>query len=222
MENFNTSKHDYKSLVLTKDFQVKPVYRMFGGKFGTTTQISEPGDIVIRRYTKTNDIIIEGAGVLNKQEVLNKLPRAVYTWLLNDAKKLVKGDWWDGTMEGTVSNQRYRKRLFSILRGINRPDIFNNIVEANQIKSNDIPQWSSAKALPKVLAGKSDAITYYVMLYPDTSVQVIEFSNGECINGGGTNLNTDSYQCKELQIHNIIKIEISNTKDVSINLYSNH
>ena len=63
MENFNTSKHDYKSLVLTSDFTIKPVYRVFEGKHGTTTQISSDADIVIRRYLRTNDVVVEGAGI---------------------------------------------------------------------------------------------------------------------------------------------------------------
>ena len=222
MENFNTSKHDYKSLVLSRDFAVKPVYRVFEGKHGTTTQISSDGDIVIRRYLRTNDVVVEGAGLLNKQEVLDKLPRNVYTWLLNnDGKKLVKGLWWDGTVEGTLNHQRYSRRILSILRGLNRPDIYNRIIQAIPLRSKDIPTWANAQSFPDILDGKPDRDTSYFIMYPDTSLVVLEFT-GEQKVGSDTSkpIEFDSINSIGLQIHNIIKIEILQTRTVCISLFT--
>ena len=222
MENFNTSKHEYKSLVLTKDFAIKPVYRVFEGKHGTTTQISSDSDIVIRRYLRTNDVVIENAGLLNRQEVLDKLPRDVHAWLLNnDGKKLIKGPWWDGTLEGTLNHQRYCRRILSLLRGLNRPDIYQRVLESKQLRSNEIPTWAGAAPLPELLNGNKDSDTYYFIMYPDTSLDVIEFNSEENIcNESGEPVQISSISSKELQIHNIIKIEISKTKVVSISLFT--
>lgn len=226
MENFNTSKHDYKSLVLTSDFTIKPVYRVFEGKHGTTTQISSDADIVIRRYLRTNDVVVEGAGILNKQEVLDKLPRHVYSWLLNnDGKKLVKGYWWDGTVEGTLNHQRYSRRILSLLRGLNRPDIYNRIMESTPLRSKDIPTWAGAQPFPKILDGKEDRDTYYFVMYPDTSLEVYEFngvSNINRVEGDPDEIEVSAINSKELQIHNIIRIEILQTKQVCISLLTNH
>ena len=223
MENFNYSKHDYKSLVLGQDFKVKPVYRVFEGKHGTTTQISNEKDIVIRRYIRTNDMVVEG--VLNRQEVLDKLPRELYSWLLsNEGKRLPKGYWWNGTKDGTVSHQRYCRRIFSLLRGLNRPDIFNKIIDSKQLRSGEIPSWASATPMPEILDGKDGFDTYYFVMYGDTSLKVIEFNDIENIDSADNHhiVSVDSINSKELQIHNIIKIEISKSKekDVSISLYT--
>lgn len=222
MENFNTSKHDYKSLVLSKDFKIKPVYRVFEGKHGTTTQISTDKDIVIRRYLRTNDVVVDGAGMLNKQEILDKLPRNVYDWLLNnEGKRIVKGYWWDGTPEGTISYQKYCRRILSLLRGLNRPDIYERIISSKHIRSQDLPAWASAKPLPKILDGKKDFDTYYFVMYPNTGLEVIEFNGEENIgNQDGKSIELESINPKDLQIHNIIKIEISKTKEVLISLYT--
>lgn len=222
MEHFNNSKHAFKSLVLSPDFKIRPVYRLLTGKFGTTTQLAEDNDIIIRRYTKTNDVIIEGAGILNKQEVLDKLPRNVYEWLLGDSKKLLKGEWWDGTQEDTVRYQRYRKRLMSVLRGINRPDIFTQVLAAKQILSADIPKWSTAKPLPEQLEGKDGYITYYIVMMNDTSVDVFEMDNLITTFDFSNSVVTADLNSKHLQIHNIIKIAISDDHDVTIELFTNH
>lgn len=222
MENYNTSKLGYKSLVLTQDFKVKPVYRLIDGKHATTTQLSTETDIVIRRYKHTNDLVIENAGFLNKQEVLDKLPKNVYEWLLsNDAFKLIKGEWWDGTLEGTLNYQRYSRRILSLLRGLNRPDIYERIMKSKQIRSTEIPSWVKAKPFPKVLDGNPDADTYYFVMYPNTGLEVYEFNGEECIDmDDGKAISFDSINSKDLQIHNIIQVEISKTKVVKISLYA--
>lgn len=222
MENYNTSKLGYKSLVLTKDFNIKPVYRLLDGKYPTTTQLSTETDIVIRRYKHTNDLVIENAGINNKQQILDKLPRNVYEWLISDdGNKLVKGPWWDGTLQGTQNYQRYARRILGLLRGLNRPDIYERILDSKQIRSPDIPSWVKAKPFPTTLAGKPDTDTYYFVMYPNTGLEVFEFNNEECIDRtDGKAIELNDINSKDLQIHNIIQVEISKTKVVTISLFA--
>ena len=167
-----------KTLVVDKNLVPKPVFAFSGkDRFQTTTQIAKDDDIIIKRYIKTNDVVIEGAGFTNKQDILNKIAPEVYKWLLdNDTFKLCKGPWFDGTV--TEAGNFYKRKLCNLLRGVAYPEIIEILFHRKHI--NMLPSWKDSKPLPSKLEGALGQDTYYFIFMSDSTVERIVFQEHLC------------------------------------------
>ena len=223
MELFNNSIKGVRSVVLDQNLKVKNVFRVAKGENLTTTQIYIEGkDIIVARNIKTNDLTVTGKHP--KNDVLKSLHPVINQWLLSDSvRKLPRGYWWDGREETTVCYLNYAKRISYLLRGVNYPGAYREIIEARHLKLRDIPKWEDAKPLPTTITPLEEEGTDYIFVFhEDTSLTKYALLNGVDLD---TNVEfpllLDSISTVDNPVHNIIHVQITAKDNVEIKLFTN-